>query len=347
MGINIKRTGSSTWYLDVRVRLSGKETRTRETFTGTRAAAEERFFFLKQRLRDGVEVADLSTTPYVRTFGDLLNVYRQNNEITWNGFLFERLENDLGTVRIEDFSLRYDEYVRGMKHERSPRTGRFYSNATINRLTVYTRAIFSYALKRGLIPTNPMILCRKLKEYPRDRVLSDDERKRLFTVLQDNETIRHILPAVQFAIQVPIRRSELVHLTKDLLNVDSMVIKLKHGTTKNGNGTFIPVPPDMAAYFKNIPEQSQYLFYREEGGKFLPLGDFKRAWHRALELACISNFRFHDLRHIAATALIDQGTPVHVVLSIGNWKTDMLRCYYHLDSLALAKQAKFSQKSVQ
>jgi hypothetical protein len=32
---------------------------------------------------------------------------------------------------------------------------------------------------------------------------------------------------------------------------------------------------------------------------------------------------------MAATALIDNGTPEQVVMTVANWKTNMLRNYYH------------------
>ena len=109
----------------------------------------------------------------------------------------------------------------------------------------------------------------------------------------------HLKPAVEFAMLVPIRKSELVNLKKDALDLFNNVIRLRNGTTKNKRGTFIPIPPDMLPYFRSIPSESEYLFYRRVGDRYFSLGDFKKAWQRVKRLAGIEDFHFHDLRHMS------------------------------------------------
>jgi integrase len=85
----------------------------------------------------------------------------------------------------------------------------------------------------------------------------------------------------------------------------------------------------MMDYFRAIPLQSPWLFYREEKGEYLPLGDFRKAWKRCLKLAGISDFRVHDTRHISASRLLDNGTPEQVVMQVAGWNSNMLKTYYH------------------
>ena len=69
-----------------------------------------------------------------------------------------------------------------------------------------------------------------------------------------------------------------------------------------------------------------------EGGLDSPPGltlCFKKAWAKCLRLAGISDFRFHDTRHISATNLVDNGTPERVVMAVAGWRTNMLSTYYH------------------
>jgi len=73
-----------------------------------------------------------------------------------------------------------------------------------------------------------------------------------------------------------------------------------------------------------MPSETPFLFYRQEKGAYLPLGDFKRAWKTCLRLAGIGDYHFHDTRAQAATDLIDNGTPERVVMQIAGWRTDML-----------------------
>lgn len=147
-------------------------------------------------------------------------------------------------------------------------------------------------------------------------------------------------------MMIPIRKGELIHLKKDSLDLINSVIRLRNGTTKNNRGTDIPIPPDMLEYFRTLPKETDYLFYRKEGERYFPLGDFKTAWKRVKSLAGIGDFHFHDLRHISATELIDAGTPANVVMTIANWKTDMLSRYYHLSPKKILESVQFKPKRV-
>src|SRR5690606_19756306 len=108
-------------------------------------------------------------------------------------------------------------------------------------------------------------------------------------------------------------------------------IRIRNGTTKNDQGCDKPIPPNMTAYFRSLPSDCPWLFYRQEMGLYHGLGCFNKAWYKCLRIAGIGNFRFHDTRHNAATALLDNGTPEQVVLTVAGWKTNMLKTYYHRD----------------
>ena len=135
-----------------------------------------------------------------------------------------------------------------------------------------------------------------------------------------------------------------MNLKKDSLDLIGNTIRLRNGTTKTGYGTFIPIPGDMIDYFRSIPNESEYLFYRFENGRYHPLGDFKRAWTTAKEEAGIRDFHFHDLRHMSATDLIDNGTPERVVRYIAGWNTDMLDVYYHMSNKRVLESVRYRPK---
>ena len=55
-----------------------------------------------------------------------------------------------------------------------------------------------------------------------------------------------------------------------------------------------------------------------------------RAFYPAMRKAGIERFRFHDLRHIFATRLIQAGVDFYTVQKLGRWKTiSMVMCYAH------------------
>jgi integrase len=62
-----------------------------------------------------------------------------------------------------------------------------------------------------------------------------------------------------------------------------------------------------------------------------PFNAWRRYWNQALEEADIDNFRFHDLRHTAASYLTQAGIPAITVAAILGHKTlQMTKRYSHL-----------------
>ena len=60
-------------------------------------------------------------------------------------------------------------------------------------------------------------------------------------------------------------------------------------------------------------------------------GPFRKPWETALRRASIENFRFHDLRHTAASYLAMNGATLAEIAEILGHKTfDMVKRYAHL-----------------
>lgn len=279
------------------------------------------------------------------TFGDCVTEYRKRtkSDLTKIDAMLTRLETDLANATESDMRSRWDRFMAILSSELSERTKRPYSKASLNRYYSYASAAIGQAVRFGHWKENPLRVYSKHKEFPRDRVLSPEEESALLSAA--GTLFPYLLPAIQFAILVPIRKSELVNMKRTDIDQIGQKVKLRNGTTKNGRGVWIPIPPILSEHFKNIPQESEWAFYRKMGGSkkhpeivFCPLGDFGNAWYRILEAAKISDFRFHDLRHQAATNLVNSGIPERIVREIANWKTDMLRRYYSFNSEEACRQ---------
>ena len=65
-----------------------------------------------------------------------------------------------------------------------------------------------------------------------------------------------------------------------------------------------------------------------------PIANWRSAWRRACGQAGLAGLRFHDLRHTAATKLLEQGTPFAVVAQILGWSAStavrMAKRYGHI-----------------
>ncbi len=340
MDINIKKIGPNKYYLNVRLRRPGGEDRIRETFEGTKDGAQDRFIQLRKQLKD-----NQALKCRFETFGDLLRFYTEKRRgLSKKDLgLANTFSRDLGEVPLAAFPARLEAYLTCLRQFPAKKTGRPYSNASLNRYMAIIRAAFNVAVNMEILEKNPITLARfpKLKEIPRDANLSHEAIHILLNVIEQNAP--HLLPLTRFALQVPCRKSELINMRKKDLDLFNGAIRVRNGTTKNDQGIWKPIPPNMVTYFRNLPPASDFLFYRVKGSEYLSLGDFKKAWGTCLKLAGIVNFHFHDTRAQAATDLIDQGTPERVVMQVAGWKTDMLgKRYYNRDGKKALGLVRFS-----
>ena len=69
--------------------------------------------------------------------------------------------------------------------------------------------------------------------------------------------------------------------------------------------------------------------------------DSNAAWRAALIRAGIDDFRFHDLRHIWASWLIQAGVPLSALQEMGGWESiEMVQRYAHLAPNHLTEHAR-------
>jgi integrase len=344
--MGIVKKGQNLYHIDVNVRNHGRK---RETFKGTKAKAEERYLQLKMELREGISNAVSSLTE-MKTFGDLLKIYKEKRSECSESHLnkIKLLEKDLGEIDLRVFPDRFEQYIKLLRTTKSERTMKLRSNSVINRLVEIVRAAFNLGVSLGLVEVNTITKTRfvRLKELARDVVLSDLEKQNLLNTV-DREA-PHLSFILRFALQVPCRKSELTGMKKEDLDLINNTIRIKAKDSKNDKGCWKPIPPDMVEYFRTLPKEIDYLFFRKVEDKktgqveFFGLGQFQRAWRRCLKIAGLKGFHFHDTRHMAATALIDNGTPEQVVMTVANWKTNMLKNYYHREPKKALELVRFS-----
>jgi integrase len=313
---------STGWAIDARVWHEGKELRKRELLAGgTKRTALDRELAIKADLRSA------NAPSSAITVADVITMYSADHDTGASKSLFETLERELGACRVSDLRLRYDAWWSRVRSANSARTGRPISNATLNRYTAWLSAAIEYAIKCGRATENPIRHHIRLKETPRDASLTHEQRLKLMAVI--DRRAPHIRPIVEYMMAVPCRVDELRKVRREDVNLFSNYIRVRSGTTKTDHGVDKPIPPGMLEYFRSIPAESDFAFYREEAGRYVSIGDFKRAWNSACVDADLPGLRVHDLRHIAATDLVNNGTPEQVVMQVAGWKTNMLRTYYH------------------
>lgn len=179
--------------------------------------------------------------------------------------------------------------------------------ATVNRELAILSRIFSLAVEYEILFYNPCQRVKNLRvDNQRTRYLSDEEEKLLIEELKDNEILKNI---VVFAINTGMRRGEIFNLKWFDADLKRNVLYVRQ--TKTGKDRAIPINDKLHSMLENIPKVSEYVFTSPKtNGKFI---DIKKGFHKALEDAKITNFRFHDLRHTCATRLADAGVNFAVI----------------------------------
>ena len=186
--------------------------------------------------------------------------------------------------------------------------------------------------------SNPMDGVTRITKANQERVrfLDDDERKALLTACRDSPN-QQLFPIVIFALCTGARLNEILKLTLKDLDLQRQVAILRE--TKNKETRKAPIVNYLKnvleahlewreEFVKEMPDGSRFLFPRKDGRA--PI-DIRKAWENARDKAGIIDFRFHDLRHSAASYLAMNGaSQLEIAEVLGHKTLQMVKRYSHL-----------------
>ena len=210
--------------------------------------------------------------------------------------------------------------------------------ATINRELAAIKRLFAWAIEQqpALLVYNPMPLVKKLKEdNSRTRFLTEEEIATLLSCC----TNHRVKMAVIIALETGLRKHGVMTLQWSDIQDGSITKKVK-GKKK----VFIPVTATLAValadYRREHPVISPYVLPSpSRPNKPLRVEGDWRAFHRALERAGITDFRFHDLRHTFASHFLMRTGDLKTLQSIlGHSDLRMTNRYTHLLDSHVRKQ---------
>ncbi|MGE5443196.1 MAG: tyrosine-type recombinase/integrase [Ignavibacteriales bacterium] len=238
---------------------------------------------------------------------------------------------------LSEFAAEYLAYIRDVKQIRSHVRSRhalvhftrLYRNKKLSKITIedidiYKRRRFEDNAKPGTIARelavvrNMFYQARKWHKFfgenpvsqsgmPEvhnqiEQILSPEEEERLLKV--SPPYLRNIIIT---ALNTGMRKMEILSLKWDYIDLENKVITIPQANTKSKKTRRIPVS---SALRKTLLEQklrsggSEFVFpsTRSKSGH---LSFLDRAFAAACKSAEIQGFRFHDLRHTAATRIIE------------------------------------------
>ena len=190
------------------------------------------------------------------------------------------------------------------------------ANATVVRYLAVLSHAFTIAVREWQwCEANPVRQVSKPKE-PRGRVrfLSEEERQRLLDACQVSRNSA-LYTIVILVLSTGARRGELLSLHWS--DVDSKRGILTFRKTKNGEARAVSLTGyalDVFAHHTKIRRHNTTLVFPDRTGR-RPVG-IREAFEYAVKRAGITNFRFHDLRHSAASYLAMNGASLAEIAEV-------------------------------
>ena len=204
------------------------------------------------------------------------------------------------------------------------------SPATINRELEVLRHLFNLAdrwnkyfgknpvSRAGLLPLN----------NKKERILTLDEEKRLLAACDT-----YLGNIVTTALYTGMRKGEIITLKWDNVDLESGLITIDQTNSKSKKTRRIPINSTVRRLLLEQRLKSagnEHVFLSSKGTPYLRQDSLNRAFMLALKKAQIQGLRFHDLRHTAATRMIELGASIVAVKEIlGHSTLDMTMRYAH------------------
>ena len=341
-----KKDGSRTFH--VQVRMAGFPART-ETFT-TKRKAERWAKTVEAEMIEGKHYRSVEARR--RSLGDAIDRYIRDevpkkrdggmhkHTLTW-------WKSSIGQLKLADMTpaliaeyrgkLAAGTYTRGKpagkrskyrKGEKPRQIAR--QPGTVNRYLRCLGHLFTVCRKEWhWMSHSPMDGVSMLQEGEgRVRFLSDDERRALLTETAKDPTLHTF---VMVALSTACRAGELKKLAWSDVDLKAGRLLFQPKTTKNAEARTAWLHGEALRLLKQHAKVRQL-----KGGPVFPLSKkgrpypYSKPFIAAVEAAGIENFRFHDLRHSAATYLAQAGATEQQLKAIGGWKSGIVSRYVHL-----------------
>jgi integrase len=209
------------------------------------------------------------------------------------------------------------------------------SPATCDHHLKLIRQALNLAVDWDLLEANPV---SKIKLFNIDnreeRLMSDEDLQRLIAVL-DNDRNRTAALAVKFLLLSSLRVSEALQARWSDLSPDRHTLTLP-ASNKSKRRRAVPLSDAAIAVLDQLGTEgnSEWLFVSNRSGNRLTT--INKAWQRIRQEADLPQTRLHDLRHQAASHMLNSGYSLYVVQQVlGHSDPSVTQRYAHLSTETL------------
>jgi len=243
-------------------------------------------------------------------------------------------EEQIGDVRLSELSTSLISEQRDLLSRTITNRKKPMSPARVNRyMAALSTALNTSIREWEWMEDNPMRKISKLKE-PRGRVryLSDEERERLLDACKDSANTNLYLIVV-LALSTGARQQEIWDLRWSDVNLIKGLITFSE--TKNDEFRSVPLkghPLKLLLEHSRIRRDDSDIVFPSKKNPAVSY-DFRNPWKKALVVAEVEDFRWHDLRHSCASYLAMNGVQMRTIAEILGHKTlSMVQRYTHLNA---------------
>ena len=191
-----------------------------------------------------------------------------------------------------------------------------------NRLLAIIRKLFNWSVEKDYLPTSPAIGIKPPgKAVRRDRVLSDDEVRTIWTALPGAAVADQTRDIMRLLFLTGARSGEVCGIRRSEIDVDRAIWTLPASRTKNGLSHLLPLSPAALAIVERWLDRADDE--DDDAPLFARVGDpieSNAIAHAARLKLQVTKARWtpHDIRRTVATGMAGIGIAPHIVEAVLN-----------------------------
>jgi len=240
--------------------------------------------------------------------------------------LWGRIEVKFGSQRLCDVARQDIQLFHGsLVHEAK------LAPATADLHAALLKRMFSLCVEWDILEKNPVA---KMKLFHVDNrvehYMDDAQLARLLHLLR-TDSCRSVCQIALFALATGCRQGEALQAKWSQIQKDQRVWRIPAANTKTGKSRSVPLNETAMEVLDELTTEGKYEHLFINPDTELPFVHIRHTWIRLRKKAGLPHLRFHDLRHGAASLLIQSGASLYLVQQIlGHSSPIMTQRYSHV-----------------
>lgn len=270
-----------------------------------------------------------------RQHGDHARSYQRRPEST--DVVLRRLIKQFGKLRINEITPQaIEQYLAKLRET--------LAMSSVDKIRVTLHRSFVLAEKWGLpgAERNPVkAVARPRFENKRERYVTREEAAKLLNACGDSKNVM-LLAIVHLLLLTGARKRELLDAKWEHISIERRAWHISSEASKTAKGRYIPLSQAALDVIAGLPRYPGCPWLVPNPATREPFDNIKNGWAAARKAAGLPGLRIHDLRHSAASFMVNSGVDLYAVGRIlGHADHQSTMRYAHLanDTLLAAVEA--------